>query len=204
MTVLKKFIVSFSYVFHPLFIPLYACFFYLFSDGSLVINREKVIVFSEVFMIMVLVPLLVFLLLRSIGKIDSVMVPKVSERKIPLVIQCFLIILLLKKGITIERYLEFHFFFLGALVSTLIALMLLFVNFKVSLHMIGISALAVFVFGLSVHFQTHNTFWIAFLVLMNGMVAFSRLEMRAHTPWELILGVLTGSVPQILLLYLWL
>ncbi|MGA9637128.1 hypothetical protein [Flavobacterium sp.] len=201
---MKKFIISFSYILHPLFIPLYACLFYLFADHSYGINKEKIIVFSEVFVATIVFPVLVFLLLRSIGKISSMMVPKIGERKLPLVIQCFLIIVLVKKGITIERYPEFHFFFLGALFSTLIALSLLFVQIKASLHMMGISALTFFVVGLSVHFQTQNTFWIAFLVVMNGVVAFSRLEMEAHTPKELILGFLLGGIPQMLLLFLWL
>lgn len=132
------------------------------------------------------------------------MAPALSERKIPLVIQCFLIILLVRKSITIDRYPELHFFFLGALLSTMIALLLLFVKTKASLHMMGISGLTLFVFGLSLHYHTQHIYTIAFLILMNGLVASSRIEMRAHTIKELIIGLLLGSIPQMLLLYLWL
>jgi hypothetical protein len=151
-----------------------------------------------------LIPLLFFLLLRATGKISSIMAPLVSERKIPLLIQCFLIILLVRKSITVDRYPELHFFLLGALFSTLIALLLLFVKTKASLHMIGMSALTVFVFGLSLHYQTQNIFAIIFLTVMNGFVASSRLVMKAHTFKELLFGILLGSIPQMLLLYLWL
>lgn len=151
----------------------------------------------------ILLPTIIFLGLRSAGKISSAMAPLISERKIPLVLQCFLIIFLVRTTITIERYAELHFFFLGALLSTLIALVLLFANMKVSLHMIGISALTFFVLGLNLHFQTQNMVAILFLTLMNGFIASSRLEMNAHTAKELILGFLIGSVPQVLLLYLW-
>lgn len=132
------------------------------------------------------------------------MIPELSERKFPLVVQCFLLILLVKKSITLELYPELHFFILGALSSTLIALILLFFYKKASLHMMGLSALTFFVFGLSIHHHTANTALIIFLVLMNGLVASSRLIMGAHTPKELIFGVLIGSIPQILLLFLWL
>jgi len=54
------------------------------------------------------------------------------------------------------------------------------------------------------HHQTANTALIIFMVLMNGFVASSRLIMKAHTPQELVIGVLLGSIPQILLLFLWL
>tara|TARA_R110002124_G_scaffold87963_1_gene226073 strand:- start:6526 stop:7089 length:564 start_codon:yes stop_codon:yes gene_type:complete len=186
------------------FIPVYATLFYLFSNNSFFINQEKYFVLLQVLIITVLVPLLFFLLLRATGKISSMMAPLLSERKIPLVIQSFLLILLVRKSITIERYPELHFFLLGALLSTLIAMMLLFVRTKSSLHMMGISALTVFVFGLSLHFQTQNIFAITFLTLMNGFVASSRLVMKAHTFKELIIGLFLGTIPQILLLYLWL
>jgi hypothetical protein len=152
----------------------------------------------------ILIPLLFFVMLRATGKINSMMAPMVSERKIPLVIQCFLIIALVRNGITLDRYPELHFFLLGALFSTLIALLLLFANIKASLHMMGISALTLFITGLSMHFQTQNTIPIAFLIVMNGFVASSRLEMKAHTVKELIIGFLLGCIPQLLLLYLWL
>lgn len=201
---MKKILPLFSYVFHPIFIPVYATLFYLFSNNSYFFTQEKYFVLLQVLIITVLVPLLFFLLLRATGKIGSMMAPLLSERKIPLLIQSFLLIFLVRKSITLERYPELHFFLLGALLSTLIAMMLLFVRKKASLHMMGISALTVFVFGLSLHFQTQNIFAITFLTLMNGFVASSRLVMKAHTFKELIIGLFLGTIPQILLLYLWL
>jgi hypothetical protein len=132
------------------------------------------------------------------------MAPSLSERRIPLIIHTFLLILLVKRTIVIARYPELHFFLLGSLLSTLIALLLTFAKTKASLHMIGISALTVFIIGINLHDHTQNTFLIAFLILMNGVVASSRIEMSTHTVKELIIGTFVGSVPQMLLLYLWL
>jgi hypothetical protein len=201
---LKKILPLFSYIFHPILIPVYATLFFLFSNHSYFFNSEKYLVLLHVSIITLLIPLIFFFILRATGKIGSIMAPLLSERKIPLVIQTFLIILLVRKSITIERYPELHFFLLGALFSTLIALLLLFVKTKASLHMMGISALTIFVLGLSMHFQTQNLFAIAFLTVMNGFVASSRLVMKAHTSRELNIGLLIGIVPQILFLYLWL
>jgi hypothetical protein len=142
--------------------------------------------------------------LRATGQVDSIMISEISQRKIPLVIQCFLTILLVRKSITLDHYPEFHFFFLGGLLSTVLALVLLFLRTKASLHMIAISAFTVFVIGLSIHNQTQNINLIAFLVLMNGFVASSRLEMKAHTTTELVIGFLLGIIPQLLLLRFWL
>lgn len=177
---------------------------YLFFNLSLFVNQEKLFVLFQILIVTVIIPMLLFLVLRATGRIDSIMISEVSQRKIPLIIHCFLLILLVRKSITLDRYPELHFFFLGALMSTLQALVLSFFKKKASLHMMGISSLTVFVMGLTIHYQIQNSFMITVLILINGFVASSRLEMKAHTPSELILGFLLGSVPQLLLLYIWL
>lgn len=144
------------------------------------------------------------MLLRSTGHAKSIMLPETSQRRIPLVLQCFLYILLVKRSIVIVRYPELHFFFLGALFSTILALICSLFKIKASLHMVAISGLAVFVIGLDIHSQMHNPYWPAFLILMTGVVASSRLEMNAHTPKELLIGLAAGILPQVLFLYLWL
>ena len=201
---LKKILPAFSYIFHPIFIPALATIFYLLYHGADFITQEKLFIFFQVAIVTIVIPMLVFLLLRATGNVDTIMIAKTSQRKIPLVIHCFLLILLVRKSITIERYPELHFFLLAALMSTMLALVLLFGNIKASLHMIAISSLTVFVIGLSLHFQTQNIIAISILILLNGIVASSRLEMKAHTSKELVLGFFLGAIPQILLLFLWL
>lgn len=194
----------FSYILHPIFISMYATLFYLYCKEDIFTNREKYYVLFQILIITVLVPILFFMLLRSTGHVKSVMVPETSQRQIPLLLQCFLYILLVKRSIVIARYPELHFFFLGALFSTIIALILSFFKIKASLHMMAISGLAFFVIGLNIHLKMQNPYWTALLVLLTGIVASSRLEMEAHTNKELIIGLMTGIFPQILFLYLWL
>lgn len=201
---MKKILPLFSYLFHPLFIPVYTALFYFFFYGSYYTNPEIYFAVFQIVIITILLPILFFFVLRTTGKVDSVMISEISQRKIPLVIQCFLTILLVRKSITLDHFPEFHFFFLGGLLSTVLALVLLFFRTKASLHLVAISALTVFIIGLSIHNQTRNINLIAFLVLMNGVVASSRLEMKAHTPKELVVGFLLGVIPQLLLLHLWL
>ena len=110
---MKKILPSFSYIFHPMFIPAMATLFYLFYNDADFVTHEKIFVFFQVVIVTVFIPILAFLLLRATGNIDSVMISKISQRKIPLIIHCFLIILLVRKSITIDRYTELHFFFIG-------------------------------------------------------------------------------------------
>jgi hypothetical protein len=200
----RKTLPFFSYLFHPIFVPVYAALFYFFLNDSYLTTPEKYFTVFQIVVITILLPILFFFLLRISGQVDSIMISEISQRKIPLVIQCFLSILLVRKSVTLDHFPEFHFFFLGGLLSTVLALVLLFLKIKASLHMIAMSALALFVIGLSLHTQTRNINIIAFLVLMNGFVASSRLEMKAHTPKELLIGFLLGIIPQLLLLRFWL
>ncbi|GAA3763321.1 hypothetical protein GCM10022423_13810 [Flavobacterium ginsengiterrae] len=144
------------------------------------------------------------MLLRSTGHVKSMMLPENSQRRIPLILQCFLYILLVKRSIVIMRYPELHFFFLGALFSTILALVCSLFKIKASLHMVAISGFTIFAVGLNMHLQMHNPYWGAFLILMSGIIASSRLEMNAHTPRELLIGLFIGVLPQVLFLYLWL
>ena len=183
---------------------MYAAVFYFFFNYSYYSNPEKYFAVFQIVIITIVLPILFFFVLRTAGQVDSIMISEISQRKIPLVIQCFLTILLVRKSITLDHFPEFHFFFLGGLISTVLALILLFFRIKASLHMVAISALTIFIIGLSIHNQTRNINGIAFLVLMNGFVASSRLEMKAHTPKELVIGLLLGIIPQLLLLGIWL
>lgn len=201
---MKKILPFFSYIFHPIFIPVYATMFYFFLNDSYYTNLEKYFALFQIVVITIVLPILFYFVLRTAGLVDSILFSDISQRKIPLVIQCFLAILLVRKSITLEHFPEFHFFFLGGLLSTLLALTLLFFRIKASLHMVAVSAMTIFIIGLSIHNQTRNIYGIAFLVLMNGFVASSRLEMKAHTPKELVIGLFLGIIPQILLLGFWL
>jgi hypothetical protein len=203
-SVLKKILPLFSYILHPIFISMYATLFYLFCKGDIFTNQEKYYVLFQILIITILVPVLFFLLLRSTGHVDSIMVVETSQRKIPLVLQCFLYILLVKRSIVIARYPELHFFFLGALFSTILALICSLFKIKASLHTMAMSGFSIFVIGLNIHLQMQNPYWAAFMILMTGVVASSRLEMQAHTGKEILIGLLLGVLPQLLFLYLWL
>ncbi|TDO83604.1 hypothetical protein EV143_10140 [Flavobacterium chryseum] len=202
--ILKKILPVFSYILHPIFISMYATLFYLFCKGDIFTTQEKYYVLFQILIITVIVPILFFLLLRSTGHVKSVMIHETSQRKIPLILQCFLYILLVKRSIVIARYPELHFFFLGALFSTILALVCSLFQIKASLHMLAISSLAIFVIGLNIHLQMQNPYWAALLILLTGIVASSRLVMEAHSNNELLIGTFIGIFPQLLFLYLWL
>lgn len=178
-------------------------FYFLLSDYYFT-TQQKYLVLLQIGIITIFIPITFYYLLRSFGKVDSVMVYQLSQRKIPLLLQAILIFLLITKSITAEVIPELYYYFLGGLISTFMLLILLFLKIKASIHMVGISTLTVFVIGLSFHRQINAIYVIALLIVMNGFVASSRLELQAHTGKELVFGFFTGLLPQLFLVYFWL
>ncbi len=201
---MKKILPFFSYLFHPIFVPVFGTLFYFLYGNSYFNSDQKQLILLQISIITVFIPFSFLYLLRSFGKVDSVMVYQLAQRKIPLVLQAILLLLLIKRSITIELIPELYFYFLGGLISTLVLLVLLFLKIKASIHMVGISTLTAFVIGLSLHSQINAIYVVSLLVVMNGFVASSRLELQAHTNKELLFGFFSGLLPQLFLLYFWL
>lgn len=132
------------------------------------------------------------------------MIEKAAQRKIPLTFQLLLLGLLLLSSDQYKTMPELYGFFLGGMTSILVALSFLYLNRKISLHMCGIAALTSFAMALSLETGENLTRLIALLFATSGAVAASRLYLKAHNATELLLGLVTGALPQWVLGYLWL
>jgi len=201
---LKKILPFFSYLFHPLFISVYATMFYFILFHDFYIIQEIYLFFIQIVIITVLIPISLFYLLLSFEKIDNIMAEKLSQRKIPLLINCILLFILTQKSITAEKIPELHYFFVGALFSSILAFLLLLLKKKASLHMIGIVALTFFIIGVSQRIEISLLVTIDTFIVLVGVVGSSRLVMKAHTLTELTIGFFCGALPQVFFWPLWL
>lgn len=202
--ILKKALPFFSYLFHPIFIPILGTVFYILFSDNYYAKEQYYLLLFQVIIITFFLPLSFFYLLRTFGKVDTIMLSDASQRKIPLLMQIALTIILISKSVTIDRFPELYFFFFGGIGSTLIAFSLIFAKVKASIHMIALSALTFFVIGMSMHYELNIIYTIALLFLTTGIVASSRLAMKAHTMEELVIGYIAGMLPQIVLWIFWL
>ncbi|GGX13293.1 hypothetical protein [Aquimarina muelleri] len=198
------FLRSISYILHPLLMPILGAIIY-FSNAPRFISSEIITAkILGLITITLLMPIVLFFLLKNLGIITSIHLRNSRERKIPLLLQSILFIIVIKMVINIYHYPELYFFYLGILFSSLSAIFMIFFNIKASLHMIGVSSITIFTILLSIHFELNLIILISILFILNGLSATSRLHYKAHTSFELILGILIGTVPQITLANLWL
>ncbi len=197
---MKNIIIIFSYLFHPLFIVGYATLYYLNGTEKYFALEEKAIILSQIIIVTVFIPLGVYLILRQLHQIESIMMASVKERRIPLAINAILLFLLSYQTITYDYAPELHLFLTACLYSSILALLFSFIKTKASLHMIATVALLCFVLildkktSLDVAIKT-------FLIISVGAVATSRLIMKAHDVKELIYGFFIGIIPPLVLYY---
>lgn len=200
---MRHFLNLISYTFHPLFIPIGGTllFFRLTPYSTLEIQSGNIL---PIFILTVIIPIIFFLILKNLGVISSIFLPTLQERKYPLYISCVLLLMILYKVIPNNYVHELFYFFTGLLTATGAALILLFLRFKTSMHLLGMGSLLMFMIGLSIHFEKNITLGISVFTLLTGLVATSRLYLKAHSRGELLAGFLVGMVSQLIILKYWL
>ncbi|MBQ0736283.1 hypothetical protein [Aquimarina celericrescens] len=198
------FLKSISYIFHPLLMPVLGAIIYFAAAPRFIpedIIKAKMVGLT---ILTIFIPIILFFFLRNMGTITSIDLENVKQRKIPLLLQSILLIVVIKMIIDVYHYPELYFFFLGILFSMLSSIFMILFNIKASLHMIGISGVTMFTIALSIHFGMNLILLITTLMIANGLVATSRLHCKAHSNLELILGFLIGVIPQLTLVNFWL
>ena len=166
-------------------------------------NVMQAKVFALVLLTVVL-PILLFFLLKSINRVKSIHLESARERVIPLALYLIILYLIIDRVLPANELIELYYFIVGIMGSTLACLMLAIMKYKASIHMIAAGGVLMYFIALSVYFQINIIGSIALIIVITGAVASSRLHLRAHNPAELIIGFLIGMIPQLITLNYWL
>lgn len=196
--------VFFSYIFHPVFIPMYAIaflvyvhpsFFSGFSDRA---KLQTVIISS---LNLVFFPLISILLLKALGFIDSIFLRTRKDRIIPYMacgIFFFWAYTVFKKQ---ELYPPIMAdFILGIFLASSGAL-LANIYFKVSMHAIGMGGWLGLFWVIAAEDTMLMTWPLAAVILLTGIVCTSRLLVSDHTQKDIYVGLAIGFLCQVLAAY---
>jgi len=185
-----------SYTIHPIVIPTIGTIIYFMIMPKHTPRQMELLIISSVFVGTYVVPLFFLLTLKSSKVIESLHLTNTNERKFPIMFFIsisFLISTLLKKTPSI---MELSLFFYGMTLALSIVYLLLYIKFKASLHMVGISGLIGFFIYFSYEFEINILLFIAFLFLLAGFIASSRLKLKAHSMKEIYWGVIIGILSE--------
>ena len=201
---MEKLSKAISYLFHPLLIPSLGMLV-LFNSGtylSYLPPDMKKWMLVIVFLCTYVVPLafIPFFLYQRV--IMNIQMSSRRERYVPLVVSfvlymfCFYLI----RRISIPHM--YHSFILSSLLSIL-AIMLINLRYKISIHMAGVGGLVALVGFLAFYLKVDLQFYLGVSVLLAGLIGTARIFLKAHTPGEVYAGFLTGFTVVLLTLALY-
>ncbi len=193
-----------SYLFHPLFIPVGGTVAYFLITPKYTPLEIQGGNLLPIFILTIIIPIVTYLILKNIGVVASIHMPTTRERRYPVAIHVILLLMIIYKVIPNNYVMELYFYFIGLLIASITCLLLLFFNFKTSLHLVGVSGLFMYLINLSVHFEINVVIAISIFALLIGLVASSRLYLKAHTRPELLAGLAIGILSQLLTVTYWL
>ncbi|MFI0428628.1 hypothetical protein [Mariniflexile sp. HMF6888] len=195
---------SISFIFHPLLIPFMGVAFYFLVSPRFTPKEVIHAKLISLAILTIILPVLIYFLLKTLGRVQSVYLKTTNERILPLVLNGAIVLIVLLRILTQTQFIELYFFFVGILISTMACLILAILKFKASIHMIGVSGLFMFFIILSIHFSININEILALMSIIMGAVATSRLHVKAHNYKELIMGFFIGVMPQLILVNYWL
>lgn len=196
-----------SWVFHPVFIPVYVVWFliyvhpYLFTgfDAWLKTTTMLMAVLTFTFF-----PVVTVLLLKGLKFIDNIYLHTQKDRVIP-IIACMIWYFWLwyvwqnfgktKNAIDVPR--EAIQFAMAAFVSTIISLMVN-IKMKVSLHAISAGVMLTLFILMSLTQDLNFGIWISVAVVATGLICTARFIVSDHTPLEVYGGLVVGAVSMLI------
>jgi hypothetical protein len=188
-----------SYVFHPLFIPVYITYFIIIErsyqfDG---LNEwGKTLKLLLIIITCAFLPLISVLLLRGLNFIDSVFLKTQRDRIIPYMI-CMIFYFstwyFFKKEHEVKDLVSMSMAIFNASVFGF----LVNITMKVSMHAIAVGVMSTFIALLAFSDSANLSLYLSIAILISGAVCTSRLIVSDHSPKEIYIGLLVGVFSQL-------
>lgn len=192
-----------SLILHPIFMPLLAFYLSLviLPELKFTISHNLTLIYFIIVISTIVFPLISVLILKKTGRLSSLEMIHHKERVLPLfntAICMFFGYFFLQKILLYTPLLMAEF--LGAII--IISLASILSNFwKISLHMLAIGGVLGVFIAINILYQNSNIFIILFIFL-SGILAYSRLNEKAHNQPQVYIGFLTGFfIELIMILY---
>lgn len=193
---------SISYLFHPLLLPTLGLLvlFHLDEPGLWLPSDELQLFLHAVTLLATFfLPILCTLALLKFGLIDSLEMRTKEERKLPYLTSAIFYFSESYFLMRIDVPVIIQSMMLGAtflIVSTLI----INIFWKISAHMVGIGGICGIFLAISYRLQINLHLTLIALLLIAGLVAFSRLRLNAHSSAQVYAGFFLGVIVQLVFL----
>ena len=191
-----------SYIFHPIFAPIYsvAILFSLPIYLNYKLPQQFVnFTFAVVALNLVVSPILISFYLKRKGLIDSLEMETTKERVLPYLTSAILYAVTFFLFRQVQMPAMYLTFFLGAFFAIIILLIGASFSQKISAHLAGLGGICGMLYSISVVTFTETLTWLLLGIIVSGLVGSARLALKSHSGLELISGFLLGFGIQLIL-----
>lgn len=197
----------FSYLLHPVFIPLYVIWFLVYVHPFLFTgftDMQKTKTMIMAFVSFTFFPLVTVFLLKALKFIESIHLRTQKDRVIPF-IACMIWYFWIayvwfnfgKTRDVVDMPVEAVQFAFAAFFSTILGLMVN-IKMKVSLHAISAGLVLTFFIMMAIAQPLHFGSWLTVVFILTGLTCTSRFLVSDHTPVEVYGGLVTGALSMLI------
>ncbi|UMB53416.1 hypothetical protein MKD41_13905 [Lutibacter sp. A64] len=189
----SKFISTF---FNPINFPIIGAFIYFLFRPKYIFKPQEYTILSIILVGTYIFPIVFLVILKHYKMIHSYKIVSIEERKFPTILFTTISLLvgnLLFKS-NIVNLLALLFF--GYTIAFLISYVLLYFNQKISLHTGAIGGLIGFLIYFSYYYEINLILIIAFFFVLSGVIASTRIRLKANTLLEVFLGFFISIISQ--------
>lgn len=188
-----------SYIFHPLFIPVYISWFLMYVNPVFpaFTAADKTLLLLRFVVMYTVFPLVTVLIAKGLGFVQSIHLKAQKDRIIPYVacgVYYFWMWYVLKNQPQFPR----DFVLLSLAIFLASSLGLIINSFmKVSMHAISLGVMVAFILLLAFKTDVNYGPYIAIALFITGIVSTARLVNSDHYPIEVYAGLFAGIVAQL-------
>ena len=192
----QNFAMALSIIFQPIFVPLYSLIL-IFNANTYITyavhDEVKLFIYGITVMNTIILPVGVFYYFYKAKLIETIHMHTAKERSLP-----FLTIVVFQMS-TFYVFSQapmpslFPNLVLGAAISVATAFVIN-LKWKVSIHMLGMGGIVGTLIGLMLRYQVDALNLVLALILVSGLVGYSRLKLNAHTPLQVYVGFVLGTL----------
>ncbi|CAM1348646.1 hypothetical protein [Tenacibaculum insulae] len=187
-----------STVLHPIVIPTIGIILYFIFTPINLSRHQQYTILGIVFVTTYVIPLLLLIILKSLGYIKSFQVHGINERKVPIFLMMTLHFMLGNFFTKTAIIKDLSFLFFGVVFGLGIVYMLFITKIKTSLHLLSMGATLGYFLLFNQLYNVNVLPLILILVSLSGLLASSRLHLKAHTYNEVYLGFFIGLLSPFL------
>ncbi len=190
---MKTFYKIISLVFQPLLMPTYAMAMLMNMDifSPMALFWRWVAIIGTFLFTGILPAVPIYLMMRR-GEVNDLFISKKEERTMPYL---FSFMAYVFWALFMWRTLQFPMFIVAMGMGSAISIFIIvFINlrWKISAHAAGMGGFCAAIFGVCYRTAINPVWLFSIILVISALVALSRLELKAHTPGQVLAGFAVG------------